>query len=153
MVVVDFGATYDGYAADITRTFFLGEPDEKFKRIYEVVLSAQEAAIRGGKAGMTGKAIDELARSVIRDAGYGDYFGHSLGHGLGLLVHDEPRLSPKNEEPIPPDAVVTVEPGIYIPGWGGVRIEDDAVVTEKGFQLLTEQLPKKLSDIIIPVSR
>lgn len=151
MIVIDFGATYGGYAADITRTFFLGTPDEKFKKIYNTVLTAQEAAIEYAKTGKTGKEIDQVAREIIENAGFGENFGHGLGHGLGLAVHDAPTLNKKNEKPIPDNAVVTVEPGIYIENWGGVRIEDDIIISESGAKIITDELPKKLSDVMIPV--
>ncbi len=151
MVTIDYGATYEGYASDITRTFFLGSPDEKFKKIYQTVLSAQEKAIDTAKAGMTGKEIDGIARNIIDDAGFGENFGHSLGHGLGLVVHDFPMISYHNEKPIPKNAVVTIEPGIYIEGFGGVRIEDDVIIKENSTEIITNELPKELRDIVIPV--
>ena len=151
MVTVDFGATYDGYTSDLTRTFFIGSPDEKFEKIYNIVLQAQQKAIDNMKAGMTGKEIDEIARKYIQKEGYGEYFGHGLGHGIGLQVHDTPGVNSRNEEPLPKNSVVTVEPGIYIPDWGGVRIEDDVVVEESGVRIMSAELPKKLTDMIIPI--
>jgi len=153
MIVVDFGATYQGYTSDITRTFFLGTPDEKFKTIYETTLSAQKSAIRGASAGKTGKEIDSIARDIITNAGYGENFGHGLGHGIGLVVHDSPTVNQKNEKPLPENSVVTIEPGIYISNWGGVRIEDDVLITEKGAEVLTKELPKALKDMVIPVTK
>jgi len=151
MVTIDFGAIYEGYASDITRTYFIGTPDDKFKKIYELVLQAQSAAIKGAKAGLTGKEIDAIARKVIEDAGYGEYFGHGLGHGIGLVVHDAPTLNKRGEKVVPENSVVTIEPGIYIPEWGGIRIEDDFVVETDGVRCITSELPKNLIDIIIPV--
>jgi len=151
MVTVDFGATFEGYASDLTRTYFLGEPDEKFIEVYSTVLRAQNEAIKNMRAGMSGKDIDGIARKVIEDAGYAEFFGHGLGHGIGLVVHDFPRLSPKNEDAIPAGCVVTVEPGIYIPDWGGVRIEDDVWLTGDGAVLLSDKLPRELNDIILHV--
>ncbi|RKZ24715.1 hypothetical protein DRQ29_07515 [bacterium] len=151
MVTVDFGAIYDGYSSDLTRTFFIGKPDDKFKKIYGIVLDAHLAAADKAKAGMTGKGIDGIARKIIEDAGYGEYFGHGLGHGIGLVVHDFPGVNTRNEKPILENSVITIEPGIYIPDWGGIRIEDDFIVKENGTEWLSSELPKELSDIIIPV--
>jgi Xaa-Pro aminopeptidase len=138
-IVVDMGAALDGYASDLTRTFYLGnEPDEHFWHVYNVVLQAHTAVLAQARAGMTGKEVDSLARDVIAAAGHGDEFGHSLGHGVGLEVHEGPRFSQlAEEETMPAGAVVTVEPGIYQPGWGGVRIEDLILLTESGVELLS----------------
>ena len=137
-VTLDFGCVVDGYCSDLTRTFCLGEPaGERYLAIWNTVLAAQQAALQGGRAGKTGAEIDRLARDVINNAGYGDFFEHSLGHGLGLAIHEEPRFSFTNSERVPAGAVVTVEPGIYLPGWGGVRIEDVVVVTEAGLEVLS----------------
>lgn len=136
-VKLDFGALYDGYCSDITRTVVLGEPNEQQKQIYNIVLEAQLRALDHLKPGMSGKEADALARDLIREKGYGDQFGHSLGHGLGLYIHEEPRLSALSDDRLEPGMVVTVEPGIYIPGFGGVRIEDDVVITESGIDILT----------------
>jgi Xaa-Pro aminopeptidase len=130
-VVIDMGAKYEGYCSDLTRTIIVGEPDEKFKEIYNIVLQAQLAAEEQVKAGMTGEQADNIARDIIKDAGYGDDFGHSLGHGVGLAVHEYPRLGPRAEEVLEDGMVFTIEPGIYLSGWGGVRIED-IVVLENG---------------------
>lgn len=138
-IVVDMGAMLDGYHSDLTRTFFLGaEPDDAFWEVYNLVLAAQEAALDGLRAGITGKEADALARDVITAAGHSEHFGHGLGHGVGLEIHEEPRLSVlREQEKLASGMVVTVEPGVYIPGWGGVRIEDLALVTENGIHLLS----------------
>lgn len=143
-LVIDMGAMVDGYRSDLTRSFYLGrEPDEHYGRIYNLVWTAQKTALAGMRGGMTGKEIDALSRNVINDAGFGDYFGHSLGHGVGLEVHEEPRLATTREkERISAGTVVTVEPGIYLPEWGGVRLEDLVLVTENGPELLSHA-PKR----------
>ena len=116
----------DGYCADLTRTVVVGaRADERQRTVYDTVRQAQRRALDHLRAGMTGREADALAREVIAQQGFGEAFGHSLGHGLGLEVHEAPRLSPTAEAPLPAGAVVTVEPGIYLPGWGGVRLEDD----------------------------
>ena len=141
-IILDFGCVVDGYCSDITRTFCLGEPaDDNYLVVWEKVLAAQQAAITGMKAGMTGQEIDKLARDIIEQAGYGDNFGHALGHSVGLAIHESPRLSFYYPHEIPAGAVVTVEPGIYLPGWGGVRIEDVVLVQDDGVEVLT-QAPK-----------
>lgn len=139
-IVIDMGAMLDGYHSDLTRTFYLGaEPDEPFWTIYNLVLAAQEAALAGIRAGLTGKEADALARDVITAAGHGAHFGHGLGHGVGLEIHEEPRLSVLREkEKLVSGMVTSVEPGVYIPGWGGVRIEDLALVTENGVHCLSQ---------------
>ena len=124
-VVMDFGALYNGYHADMTRTVVIGEATDKHKEIYEIVLNAQLAGIQSAKAGITGAELDAVCRNVIDAAGYGDKFIHSTGHGLGLEVHTYPRISAFNKKPLLENYVVTIEPGIYLAGWGGVRIEDD----------------------------
>ncbi len=137
LVTLDFGAVYDGYGSDCTRTVVLGSPDDRQRRLYEVVLEAQRRALDALRPGVPCRDVDAAARSVIASAGFGDAFGHALGHGIGLDVHEGPPLSPRNEAPLEPGMVLTVEPGIYLPGWGGVRIEDDVVVTEDGCRILT----------------
>lgn len=137
MVKCDFGCILNNYNADITRTVFMGDPDKKFQEIYNVVLEAQLESIAAIKPGMLGKDIDKIARDVISKAGYGKYFGHSLGHSMGINVHDGPGFSPSSNVVLKPGFVGTVEPGIYIPGWGGVRIEDDIIVTETGCEVIT----------------
>jgi Xaa-Pro aminopeptidase len=137
-IVLDLGARVNGYNSDLTRTICLGQPkDDRFMEIYSIVRRAQQAALNGIRAGMTGIEADQLARDVIVAAGYGDHFGHGLGHGVGLAVHEEPRAGRLAEERIPAGSTLTVEPGIYLPGWGGVRIEDLTLVGENGVQLLS----------------
>ena len=130
-VVIDMGANYRGYRSDLTRTFVVGDRDDTFRHIYGIVLRAQEAAIEAASPGMTGEEIDSVAREVIGEAGYGDEFGHGLGHGVGLVIHERPMVVPKSQDIIDNGMVFTIEPGIYISGWGGVRIED-VVVMEDG---------------------
>ena len=136
-ITFDFGALLDGYCSDLTRTIAVGRPDPKLKEIYDIVLEAQLHALEHIKPGMTGKEADALARDIISKYGYGEYFGHSTGHGLGMEVHESPRLSKLSDDVLKPGMVVTVEPGIYLPGLGGVRIEDDIVITETGIHILT----------------
>lgn len=142
-VTLDIGAALDGYCSDMTRTIFLGDASEEHKRVYETVLCAQEAGISAVKSGAAGRDIDEAARAVIREAGYGDCFGHGFGHGVGLEIHENPSVSISGEDGIPAGAIITAEPGIYIPGEFGVRIEDLLVVTEKGCRNLTD-MPKEM---------
>jgi Xaa-Pro aminopeptidase len=137
LVTFDFGAVYEGYCSDLTRTVVMGPPSERQKEIYDIVLQAQRAALEGARPGLTGRELDAIARGYIEERGYGDAFGHSLGHGLGLAVHEEPRVSRQGEEVLKPGMVVTIEPGIYLSGWGGVRIEDDIVLTDDGARILT----------------
>ncbi len=137
-ITLDFGCVVDGYCSDITRTVCLGQPaDGRYLEVWETVHRAQQAAFAGAVAGAPGCEVDKLARDVIRAAGYGDYFGHSLGHSLGLAVHEVPRYGATYTGPVPAGAVMTVEPGIYIPGWGGVRLEDVLLITGEGHQILT----------------
>lgn len=138
-LLLDFGAQVDGYCADLTRMVVVGgRADERQRAVYQVVQQAQRRAIENLRAGLSGREADGLAREVITQRGYGEAFGHSLGHGLGLEVHEAPRLSPTADTPLPADAVVTVEPGIYLPGWGGVRLEDDVRLTADGAELLSD---------------
>ncbi|MCI0440361.1 MAG: aminopeptidase P family protein [Chloroflexi bacterium] len=130
-IVIDMGAKYQGYCSDLTRTIFVGKPDKKFREIYGIVLQAQLAAEERVRAGMTGEEVDAIARDIIKEAGHGDDFGHSLGHGVGLAVHERPGVSPRAKEPLEDGMAFTIEPGIYLTGWGGVRIED-IVVLENG---------------------
>jgi len=136
-LVLDFGAYYDGYCSDITRTLFIGEPDKEMTKVYDVVLQAQMSAISALTDGVGEKDADAIARNIISEAGYGEYFGHSLGHGLGVEIHEAPRLSPRGTSALSVNNVVTVEPGIYLPGKGGVRIEDDVVILDHGCRVLT----------------
>jgi Xaa-Pro aminopeptidase len=136
-VTLDFGAYYKGYCSDITRTLAVGQPSDELKSIYDVVLEAQLRGMAGIKPGMTGKEADALTRDYITEKGYGEYFGHSTGHGIGLEVHEGPALSVKSDMILEPGMVVTVEPGIYVANVGGVRIEDDTVVTKDGNQSLS----------------
>jgi Xaa-Pro aminopeptidase len=138
LLLLDFGAQLEGYCADITRTVVVGKADERQRTVYEMVREAQASARSTIRAGMTGKEADALARRLIEARGFGDAFGHSLGHGLGLEVHEGPRVSRANESPLPEHAVVTIEPGIYLPGWGGVRIEDDVYLDPRGAVLLSD---------------
>ncbi len=137
-VIVDLGVRLDGYCSDITRTFTAGGADGRFDEIYGIVLEAQAATESGARAGMTGRQADALARQVITDAGYGGNFGHGTGHGVGLEIHEAPTLSPRGGNVLDAGAVVSVEPGIYLPGWGGVRIEDLVVVGAEGVEVLTQ---------------
>ncbi|MDQ0161381.1 Xaa-Pro aminopeptidase [Bacillus alveayuensis] len=137
LVTLDFGAYYKGYCSDITRTIAVGEPDQELKKIYQIVLEAQLCGMKNIKPGMTGRQADQLTREYITEKGYGDYFGHSTGHGIGLEVHEGPTLSVRSDIVLEPGMVVTVEPGIYLPGKGGVRIEDDTVLTATGNESLT----------------
>lgn len=127
-IVVDIGSKRGYYSSDMTRTFCSGQPDDTFRKVYSTVLDAQLTAISLIKAGMTGAEADNIARQVIIRAGYGDFFGHSLGHGIGLVTHENPRVGPNSTDILTEGMVFTVEPGIYLSGWGGVRIEDDVVI-------------------------
>jgi Xaa-Pro aminopeptidase len=144
LVVFDMGAKLDGYCSDGTRTFATGEPGEKGREVYETVLRAQQAALEAIEAGKSGEELDEVAREIIGAAGYGEAFGHALGHGVGLEVHEGPRLAQKSDDVLAPGEVVTVEPGIYLAGELGVRIEDFVVVREGGYENLSS-LPKELT--------
>jgi Xaa-Pro dipeptidase len=138
LLICDIGVTVDGYAADITRTIAVGDADERQREIFEVVYTAERAGIAAARAGARASAVDAAARSVIADAGYGSDFIHRTGHGLGLEVHEPPYLTATNDEPLASGMVATVEPGIYVEGWGGVRIEDDLVVREGEAEVLTK---------------
>ncbi len=140
-VVIDMGCEVDGYMSDLTRTIFLGKPDDQFKKIYDIVLTAQLTAEELVKPGMTGDECHMIAHNVIEAAGYGDTFGHGLGHGIGLQVHEAPRVSRSAVDVLQDDMVFTIEPGIYITGWGGVRIED-MVVLENGKARVMSRAPK-----------
>jgi Xaa-Pro aminopeptidase len=138
LVLLDFGAQVDGYCADLTRVVVAGKADDRMRAVHALVQEAQRAALDGLRAGMTGKQGDALARRVIEERGFGSAFGHSLGHGLGLEVHEAPRLSLTSEAVLPENCVVTVEPGVYFAGWGGIRLEDDAVIIAEGVELLSD---------------
>lgn len=146
LVTVDWGVRADGYCSDCTRTFSTGGLSGKLREIYDVTLAAQQRAVANIKAGMTGIEADALAREPITDAGYGENFGHGLGHGIGLAVHEAPRLSTESTDVLENGHAVTVEPGIYVPGVGGVRIEDLAIVRDDGLQVLTS-FPKELIEV------
>lgn len=137
-VVFDLGATVSGYSSDLSRTLCIGAPGDTFSRIYDLVLQAQRSALEGVRAGMTGEQADSLARKTIQQAGYGDAFGHGLGHGIGLAVHEEPRLGPNSTDILVEQMVFTVEPGVYLPGWGGVRIEDTVMLDQGTVRMLTK---------------
>jgi len=143
LVTIDWGAMLDGYASDCTRTFATGTLDPRDREVYELVLEAQQAALAAVRPGPLGKEVDVVAREIIGAAGHGEHFGHGLGHGVGLEVHEGPRLSRQGETALAPGHVVTVEPGVYIPGRIGVRIEDLVAVTEDGHEVLSS-LPKDL---------
>ena len=131
-IVIDMGAKVGGYCSDLSRSIVVGEPDETFNKVYDTVLGAQLTAINTVKVGMTGEETDNLSRNVIADAGYGDNFGHSLGHGVGLEIHENPRVGPRSPDVLELDTVFTVEPGIYLSGWGGIRIEDIVILRADG---------------------
>ncbi|NLL43902.1 MAG: aminopeptidase P family protein [Firmicutes bacterium] len=136
-VVFDFGCVVNGYCSDMTRTIVIGEPEEQHLLIYDLVLKAQLTSLEAVGPGKTGAEIDAIARDIIGEMGYGEYFGHGLGHSLGLEVHESPRLSKTDQTVLQPGMLVTVEPGVYIPGFGGVRIEDLVLVTEGGHEVLS----------------
>jgi Xaa-Pro aminopeptidase len=143
LVTIDFGAEADGYFCDITRTVCVGRPTPRQREIHALVLAAQTAAIRSVRSDMRCKDVDAVARGIIKNAGHGDHFGHGTGHGIGLMVHEGPSISSLSRGRVEKDMVFTVEPGVYVPGWGGVRIEDMVLVTGKGVTVLTT-LPREL---------
>jgi Xaa-Pro aminopeptidase len=145
-LLMDFGAEVNGYCSDITRTVVMGKADEEQRGLYEIVREANALASSGVRAGMTGRDADAIARHYIDRAGFGELFGHSLGHGIGLEVHEAPRLARTAESGLPDGAVVTIEPGVYRPGWGGVRIEDDVVLDSDGPHILTD-FPRELLEL------
>lgn len=145
-ITMDFGCKYEGYCSDMTRTVVLGKASEKQKEIYQVVLEAQLAGLAALKPGVTGRSVDQAARDIIVKAGYGDCFGHSLGHSVGLFIHEKPGLAPADETILEAGMIETVEPGIYVPGFGGVRIEDMVLVTEDGYRNLASS-PKELIEL------
>jgi Xaa-Pro aminopeptidase len=136
-VTMDFGAVMDGYTADLTRTIMVGKANKRQREVYNIVLRAQQYATSKVRPRIKACDLDKTARDIIKKAGYAKYFGHGLGHGIGLLIHDNPAINTTNQQLLEPGMVITVEPGIYIPNWGGVRIEDDALVTQRGCEILT----------------
>ncbi len=147
-VLIDWGARGRLYVSDLTRILVTARISPKLERVYGVVLQAQKQAIAAIRPGAVMKDVDAAARDVIAQAGFGPRFGHSLGHGIGLNVHEQPRLAMDQDRPLRPGMVVTVEPGIYLPDWGGVRIEDDVLVTRSGCEVLSN-VPKELADCIV----
>lgn len=147
-VLFDWGTNSGHYMSDITRMVVTGKLTAKFKKIYQIVLKAQMAAIDAIKPGMACEAVDAVARKIITKAGYGKEFGHGLGHGTGLEIHEAPRLARNQKTKLEAGMIVTVEPGIYLPGWGGIRIEDDILVTKNGYEVLTD-VPKELEDCVL----
>ncbi len=146
-ILVDIGCRINAYHSDLTRTLCLGQPDEQFTKVYKAVLKAQQAAERKIKAGVKGKRADAFARNVIAKAGFGDQFGHGLGHGVGLAVHEGPRASKLSKDTYQPNMTLTIEPGIYLPGWGGVRIEDLVVIRENDVEILSQATKEPLVKI------
>jgi Xaa-Pro aminopeptidase len=145
-VLVDFGCTVNGFCSDMTRTFVYGRASNEQREIYGIVFQAQSRARKAARAGLTGKELDAVARDLITKNGYSDFFGHGTGHGIGLRVHESPRVNKKNDAALPENCVVTIEPGIYIPNMGGVRIEDMAVLQKHGAAALTHS-PRKLVEL------
>ena len=148
LVTMDFGAVYRGYHSDITRTICIGHADERQKECYDAVLTAQKTALIAIRPGVTGVAVDEAARNILRKYNLNQYFGHGLGHSLGLEIHEEPRLSKFGKDRLRANMLITDEPGVYIPGWGGIRIEDTVLVTETAGEPLTHA-PKEFIEICI----
>ena len=147
-VLIDWGSTTEGYRSDLTRILVTGRISPKLERIYGLVLKAQLRAIDAIRPGAIMKDVDAVARNTIKDGGFGKQFGHGLGHGIGLDIHESPRLAVDQDEPLKAGMVVTVEPGIYVPGWGGVRIEDDVLVTRDGHEVLTS-VSKQLEECVV----
>ena len=149
LLLIDWGAeTASGYRSDLTRVFFTGGPTRKMKTVYDTVLTAQQTAIRAIRPGAVCQEIDAIARNIISDAGYGRRFGHGLGHGVGLDIHEAVRLGPQSTQTLKPGMIVTVEPGIYLEGHFGVRIEDDVLVTREGYEVLTS-VPREFDDAVV----
>lgn len=148
-MLIDWGASYQGYASDLTRILVTGKISPKLRRLYNIVLDAQHAAIGKIRPGAPLAEVDRAARGLIADARLGRKFGHGLGHGFGLQIHESPFISPRAEGTLQPGMVVTVEPGVYLPDWGGIRIEDDVLVTPDGSQILST-LPRELDECVVP---
>ncbi len=140
-ILIDWGARVDGYCSDTTRTVVMGQPDDRFKKVYDTVVTARDMAIAAVKAGAGGTRVDKVARDHIHRNGFAGKFGHGLGHGTGLAVHENPRLSPIKDDRLEAGMIVTVEPGIYLPGWGGIRMENQVVVRQTGAQVLNDPAP------------
>lgn len=152
LLLFDWGAKRNGYVSDLTRTLITSKsPSEKLRTVYETVLKAQLAAIEAIGPGKKCCEIHEIAHGIITDAGFGEFFTHGLGHGIGLFIHEPLRLAPKQEKILKPGMVVTVEPGIYLEGWGGVRIEDDVLITETGHEVLSAYVPKSFEEMITDI--
>jgi len=149
LVTIDLGVVTDGYASDMTRTFLIGNVDEKKRRIYDSVKRAQAAGLKAAKAGITCKALDAVCRDIIEKDGFGDYFIHTTGHGIGTEVHEDPRIGKESHACLEAGMVVTIEPGVYIEGLGGARIEDTIVITETGGEIITPSIPKNR----VPISK
>jgi Xaa-Pro aminopeptidase len=147
-VLTDWGAKWQGYASDLTRILVTGRISPKLERVYGVVLNAQDRAIKTIGPGVLMSDVDAAARNAIAEAGFGKHFGHGLGHGIGLEIHEAPRMAVNTDQPLQAGMVVTVEPGVYLPGWGGVRIEDDVLVTDDGYEVLST-LPKDLDRCVV----
>jgi Xaa-Pro aminopeptidase len=145
MVTLDFGCVYNGFCSDLTRTISVGKPSEEMKKIYSIVREAQARAVENARAGITTRALDSFARDIINEAGYGDKFGHGLGHGIGIEVHEPPGISQRTDIVLQEGTVVTIEPGIYVENLGGVRIEDDVLIKQNGAEILN----KSSKDLLI----
>ncbi len=144
LITIDFGSVVNGYHADTTRVFSCGEPSKKSRKIYDIVLRAQKAAIEKVAPGVKCGEVDSVARKIIQKEGYGEFFGHGTGHGLGLFIHEAPRIAPNQDAILQPNMILTIEPGIYLQGWGGVRVEDMILVTEKGKEIIISDISKEL---------
>lgn len=150
LMLIDWGAKRDGYISDLTRTLVTTKkPSSKFRKLYEAVLTAQKKALDAIKPGEIAKDIDRVARKSLEEAGLGKYFTHNLGHGIGLEVHEGVRFSQSNETVLKAGMVITVEPGVYLPDWGGIRIEDNILVTKNGCEILTAMVPKEFDEMIV----
>jgi Xaa-Pro aminopeptidase len=147
LLLFDWGCVVNGYMSDLTRVIILAPNNKKLRTIYEIVLHAQESAIAAIKPGKTCEEIDAVARNIIKDAGYGKHFGHGLGHSIGMRIHEDPRFASGDKTILKPGMVLTVEPGIYLKGWGGIRIEDDILVTKSGCEVLSRNIPKTFEEM------